>query len=240
MAYDSQYEEFVSEAEKLGITTEKTLVVHSLGAGLLLILGIHYCYTRGMLLQTSVFLLILPAVIWYILKRGNKSAVSVSSIAKKLNIPPHTQGFMSGQSIYARSCVFVSDELIFVPDGHPSKAVHITYEDISDIRLRGWLPLHFRIRTKTDIKEVRISPIIQFDTAEYGTAIVSDTVTNYMRYMAPYRSFINILSRRSVPSDVLAHIGWGWATLRRIISYTIITVISLAIILALIIVSSNY
>src|ERR1035437_8144612 len=119
-------------------------------------------------------ILLMGIAIAIVSKRGKRSSVSVSRISKKLAIPFDTQGFLSGNSIYAKDCVYLSEELVYVPEGHPSKSISIRYEDISAIRLHGWLTLRFGIRTKTDDTEINITPIIQFIAMDGRTLIVSD------------------------------------------------------------------
>ena len=207
-----------------------------------------------------IFIILLAIAIPLLAKTNKRSAVSISAIVKKLAIPAKTQGFMSGHSVFTKNYVFLSDELIFIPNGHVSKAVRIRYSDIADIQLRGWVVLYFRIRTKSGKQVLSISPINRFRTLsrknvsdiEAGRAstnelngrsgnviVVADTVANYMNYTAPFHDFIRALSSRNVSKELTGSIGWGWARLRRAVSTIVISIAALVLITWIVLIATN-
>jgi len=196
------------------------------------------------------FIILFTIAIPILIKVNKRSAVSISTIVKKLDIPADTLGFLSGHSVFTKNYVILSDELVYIPNGKLSNVTRIRYSDITEVKLRGWVLLYFRIRTK-DGKGVSISPISRFlilsqknvsnleegemsanplNSRSDNVMVVADTVGNYMRYTASFRDFIRALNSKDIAKQVTQNIGWGWTGVRRAIGSVVISIIILILI----------
>lgn len=163
-------------------------------------------------------------IIQLLSRRGNYNTATISSLVRRLKMPTPLQGFISGASIYSKRIVFLlSDELVYVSQGRNKETIRIRYSDITSIQLKGWLCLYFSILSNNDDRELRISPISEFnvrllENANTSPSVIVDMPYIYQRYTAPFRRFIEILHTKGVDKDAL-QVRWVYIYAKIFLGY---------------------